>query len=175
MCRCATRLNFLANAEKLAEAFHHTFELINLDRWLQHVAKCTHPLCGLVVAVDGTCKVFREICGAPKEPPAAFEESESDVQNVMARHCLRQKVCDEQPGRKVKGNARYCKECNQSAYLVHQPEDQEEHGEETEPPAKSQRTLRPRNVPVQETIDEADSDDEVVERVDDQLEVGICL
>ena len=57
-------MNFLADSSLLVSIFHDTFQVINLERWLNHVARCPDPMCGLVVAIDGTCKVVREICGA---------------------------------------------------------------------------------------------------------------
>ena len=78
-------MNFLADAAQLAGTFHDTFELINMQRWLDHVAKCPDPMCGLVISVDGTCKVVRDICGAPLpiEDDDQLDPNLSDVQNVM--------------------------------------------------------------------------------------------
>lgn len=110
-CRCATRINFLADAENVSKSFNETFQLINLERWLDHVAICPDPMCGRVFCVDGTCKVTREICGAPLEPPEHFLRSESDVQNVLSRHCLRQQICDELPVSRKTGPS-HCDRCH---------------------------------------------------------------
>lgn len=104
-------MNFLSAAAQLAEAFHDTFELINMERWLHHVENCPDPMCGLVMAVDGTCKVVREICGArlPIEEDDQLDPSLSDVQNVMHRDSLRKKVCDNMPGSQRGTKGRYCR------------------------------------------------------------------
>ena len=93
-------MNFLANVAQVASTFHDTFELINMQRWLDHVAKCPDPMCGLFIAVDGACKVVRDICGAPLpvEEDCQLDPSLTDVQNVMHRDSLRKKVCDNMPG-----------------------------------------------------------------------------
>ena len=111
--RCANRLNFLGDAGTLAQSFHDTFELINLDRFVEHVKTCPDPTCGVVWCIDGTCKVFREICGAALPRPdganSSYNADESDVQNAMNRGFLRQKVCDKMPPR----STRHCRECTQ--------------------------------------------------------------
>ena len=86
-------MKFLGDSAQLAITFHETFELINLQRWLDHVSQCPDPMCGLVIAVDGTCKVVRDICGAtlPIQDDDELDPNLSDEQNVMHRVSLRKK------------------------------------------------------------------------------------
>jgi hypothetical protein len=112
LCRCATRCNFLSSADDLATIFHEPFQGINYDRFLKHVETCPDPMCGRVFNVDGTCKVFREICGAPLPIPAEYNAAESDVQNVVHRGFLRQKRCDNMPHRVRRDGHVFCDDCH---------------------------------------------------------------
>jgi hypothetical protein len=111
LCRCATRCNFLSSARDLAALFYEPFQGINYDRFLKHVETCPDPMCGRVFNVDGTCKVFREICGAPLPLPEEYNAAESDVQNVVHRDILRQKRCDNMPHRIRQDGHVFCLDC----------------------------------------------------------------
>lgn len=166
--RCATRLNFMGSTDILAKSFHETFELINLDRFVEHARKCPDPTCGVVWCIDGTCKVFREICGEPLPMPSdpEYVPDESDVQNAMNRGYLRQKVCDNLPGRK---NAR-CESC--LARLAAEEDENCEHnvaqegdncptvtGTSSQPVRKSRRLASQAE---KDRDDDSDQDDELV-------------
>jgi hypothetical protein len=115
-CRCSSRINFLGDADKVAAAFASTFDLLNLKLFTEHVKTCPDPTCGAVFCIDGTCKVFRETCGAELPPPAAelYDAAESDVHNAFSNGFLREKVCAAMPTRT--GNKFYanCKERTKS-------------------------------------------------------------
>lgn len=106
-------INFMGPIDKVIEAFLPTLELLNLELFLKHIETCPDPTCGAVLSLDGTCKVFREICGQPREAPTGDEEGydidASDVHNVMANNYRREKVCDQTPTR-GRGSRR-CHDC----------------------------------------------------------------
>jgi hypothetical protein len=102
----------MGSAEALSLAVNEVFMLLNLDRFLRHVPVCKDPMCGAVISIDGSCKVFREICGA--DVSNADESAEvakaSDVHASFAHGAYRKKVCGNMHGRKpgMKGK---CNEC----------------------------------------------------------------
>jgi hypothetical protein len=114
-CRCATRMNFLADSCQLSRLIHEIFELLNMERWLVHVSRCPDPMCGLVIAIEGTCKVVRAICGALL--PLSSKPNSSQIKVMFRTSCTRlfsgrkyATICQELPelgSRLIAQTARY--------------------------------------------------------------------
>lgn len=116
---CTRSLNFMGSAEALSEGVYEVLVLVNLQRFLRHVQVCPDPMCGAVVCIDGTNKVFREICGAllPVADESALVAASSNVHAVIAHGVYRQSVCCRAPSRTRRHNGR-CLRCHRAGYVV---------------------------------------------------------
>jgi hypothetical protein len=72
----------------------------------------SRPSCSMrrSICFDGTCKAFREICGAELQPSTAedYDPGESDDSNEFSNGCLRENICAVMPTRT--GN-KFCGNC----------------------------------------------------------------